>query len=241
MYINQNMDNTIIEVNDMKEKVKRFFIEKKELIIFIGVVVLVFAAVITVASIAMNNGTTPVATPADTTSQTSSTTTKTNSEPTMTIESPMVFEMPITGEYVEVRGFFDPSLSDEELQACMIDTGSKVIASVGISYAKNDNSVFSASAIYDGEVVSIVEDELSGSKVTIKHSDSVYSIYSSLSDVKVSLGDIIKQGKEIGLASASINDALAGVHVHVQIQIDGKYVNPTSVYGKALEDLVQSK
>lgn len=227
----------------MKEKVKRFFIEKKELIIFIGVVVLVFAAVITVASIAMNNKTKPVGTPADTQQpySTPTTTTTDNDTSTTTTEIPMVFEMPISGEYVVVRGFFDQSLSDEELQACMIDTGSKVIASLGISYARKDNSVFSISAMYDGEVVSIVDDELEGTTITIKHSNDIYSIYSSLSDVKVSIGDMVSKGNEIGKASASIKDAAAGVHVHVQVKIDGKYVNPTTIYGKTADDLVESK
>lgn len=226
----------------MKEKVKRFFIEKKELIIFIGVVVLVFAAVITVASIAMNNKTKPVGTPADTQQPYSTpTTTTTDNDTSTTTEIPMVFEMPISGEYVVVRGFFDQSLSDEELQACMIDTGSKVIASLGISYARKDNSVFSISAMYDGEVVSIIDDELEGTTITIKHSNDIYSIYSSLSDVKVSIGDMVSKGNEIGKASASIKDAAAGVHVHVQVKIDGKYVNPATIYGKTADDLVESK
>ena len=140
-----------------------------------------------------------------------------------------------------VRTFFDPSLSSEELVSAIINTGTKVITSTGISYAKKDNSIFSVLAIYDGEVVSIDEDELSGAKITIKHSDDIVSIYSSLSDVKVSVGDLITQGTNLGNASASIDDAEAGVHVYLQIKINDSFVNPNTIIGKEIDEVSATK
>lgn len=226
----------------MKNKIKSFFIEKKELLIFIGVVALVFIAVITVASIAINNKKdVPVSNYPASTSSTPASTSPTVGQTGANDPVVLKFTLPVSGEYETVRTFFDPELSSEELVSAVIDTGSKVIASTGISYAKADNSVFSVLAVYDGEVVAIEEDELCGTKVTIKHSDEVTSIYSSLSDVAVSLGDVVKQGATIANASTSIEDVAAGVHVYLQIQVNGSYVNPNTIIGKEIEEVSSVK
>ena len=112
--------------------------------------------------------------------------------------------VPVSGEYEVVRIFFDSSLSDEELVSAIIFTGSYMIESKGISYAKSDNSVFDVCSIYDGKVTSVEEDELNGVCVTIQHADDVVSIYSSLSNVNVKVNDTVKVGQVIGKASTSL-------------------------------------
>lgn len=226
----------------MKEKMKRFFIEKKELLIFIGVVVFVFAAVIGIAAIALKNtekGTT-VTPPVDVTPDDPSTGNEEPDTPNPTVVAKK-FALPLTGEYKLVRTFFDESLSDEELESAVIISGSDMITSTGTSYAKEDNSVFDVIAIYDGTVVSVTEDDLAGATVEIKHSDTVISIYSSLSDVKVKVGDVIEQGAVIAKASTSINDTAAGVHVHLEVKANGKYKNPTTIFGKEIEEITEVK
>ena len=234
------MVNTINEVNDMKEKIKRFFIEKKELLIFGCIVFLVFAAVITVAGMALgDDDTAPVA-------NTNPSTVEPSVEPSANpTQNPSIntskFKLPITGDYVVVRTFFDSALTDEELENAIISTGSYLITSNGVSYAKEDDSTFDVIAIYDGIVESVTEDELLGATVTIKHSNDVVSIYSSLENVTVSVGDTVTQGLKLADASTSINDAEAGVHVHLEIKINNEYVNPTSVYGKEIEEVASMK
>ena len=204
-----------------KTKFKRFFIDKKELLVFIAVVVVVFATVITIATLALNDtpvvGDDPVVNPGDD-----------DDDPTQKPEDPddnnpvdlpkAKFAVPVKGEYEMVRIFFDLSLSDEELVSAIISTGSYMIESKGVSYAKSDNSVFDVCSIYDGKVTSVEEDELDGVCVTIRHADGVESIYSSLSDVSVKVNDTIKLGQTIGKASTSLTDVEAGVHVHLEVK-----------------------
>ncbi len=140
-----------------------------------------------------------------------------------------------------VRIFFDLSLSDEELVSAIISTGSYMIESKGVSYAKSDNSVFDVCSIYDGKVTSVEEDELDGVCVTIRHADGVESIYSSLSDVSVKVNDTIKLGQTIGKASTSLTDVEAGVHVHLEVKVNDAYVNPTTVFGKELSEVQVGK
>lgn len=229
----------------MKDKIKRFFIDKKELLVFIAVVVVVFATVITIASLALNDtpvsNDDPIINPDDD-----------KNKPTVnpgdddqkdpSVNLPKVkFAVPVKGEYEVVRIFYDLSLSDEELEAAVIYNGSSFIESKGVSYAKSDNSVFDVCSIYDGKVTSVEEDELDGVCVTIQHADDVISIYSSLSDVTVKVNDTIKVGQVIGKASTSLTDVEAGVHMHLEVKVNNAYINPTTVFGKELSEVQVGK
>jgi|GEM_PF-352904 len=229
----------------MKEKIKRFFIEKKELLIFIGVVVFVFAAVIGIASLALNNTEDPVdETPptGDTPSQDDSQA-NTDNEPVdeTPVEVVEKFILPLTGDYVIARTYFDDSLSDEELEAAVINNGIEMVTSTGLSYKKNDNSSFEVLAIYDGVIQSIEEDELCGATITIKHANNITSVYSSLKNLNVAVGAVVSQGDVIATASESINDPEAGVHVHLEVMNNGKYLNPMNIFGKEIDEIVETK
>lgn len=226
----------------MKEKAKKFFIEKKELLIFIGVVVFVFAAVIGIASIALNSKD-PVEVNTPPIIDGSDNDTPTVDEPDEPI-IPVVqdkFILPLVGEYKMVRTFFDPTLSNDELASAVILTGNEMIESTGISYAKADNSTFEVLAVFDGTVESVTVDELVGTTVVISHENKVTTIYSSLTDVSIKEGDKVEQGACIGKASTSISDTEAGVHVHFEIKANSKYLNPTEVYGKEIVEIVETK
>lgn len=225
----------------MKEKLKRFFIEKKELLIFIGVVVFVFAAVIGIASLAINSSNnTEIPQQPDNNSP---------EEPVDTtgddVVEPVVepkFSLPIIGDYNIVRTFFDASLEKEELQtAVIIDSNGSLTTSTGMSFAKEDNSNFDVLAIYSGKVVNVINDELAGATIEIDHGNNVISIYSSLKDVNVKLGDEINQGSVIAKASESINDTSANVHLHLEIMVNGKYYNPDNIFGKEITEIIDMK
>ncbi|MDE6656111.1 MAG: M23 family metallopeptidase [Anaeroplasmataceae bacterium] len=231
----------------MKDKIKRFFIDKKELLVFIAVVVVVFATVITIASLALNDtpvsNDNPIVNPGDDDKPTVNPGND-NKDPddNPVVQQPKVrFAVPVQGECEVVRIFFDLALSDEELEAAIITVGGYYIESKGISYAKSDNSVFDVCSIYDGKVTSVEEDELDGVCVTIQHADEVVSIYSSLSNVNVKVNDTVKVGQVIGKASTSLTDVEAGVHVHLEVKVNDTYVNPTTVFGKELSEVQTGK
>lgn len=231
----------------MKDKIKRFFIDKKELLVFIAVVVVVFATVITIASLALNDtpvsNDNPIVNPGDDDKPTVNPGND-NKDPddNPVVQQPKVrFAVPVQGECEVVRIFFDLALSDEELEAAIITVGGYFVESKGISYAKSDNSVFDVCSIYDGKVTSVEEDELDGVCVTIQHADEVVSIYSSLSNVNVKVNDTVKVGQVIGKASTSLTDVEAGVHVHLEVKVNDTYVNPTTVFGKELSEVQTGK
>lgn len=221
----------------MKDKIKRFIIEKKELLMFIGVVIFVFTAVITIATISIGKDekpseTPPVIEPVDPGDELPN-------QPVIPIKEKFV--LPVTSNYVVVRTFFDTDKTDEELVSAIIVDNSEMVESKGISYSMPDNKEFDVVAIFDGTVTNIETDEFECSTVTIKHSEDVYSIYSSLVDVTVKTGSRVEGGEVFAKASTSISDIEAGVHVHLQVKVKDEYIDPTLVYGAYLDSLIDSK
>lgn len=221
----------------MKNNFKNFLKEKKDLLIFMGVLVLTFIGVISIATYATrdnageagggpNNGggnQTPI-----------------DEVPAPTPEVPQLetFALPISGEYVITRQFFDVNNAETMLDA-IITNGTLFDESCGLSYAKQDNSVFDVYSVFGGTVTAVKEDKesLEGSVVTIEHSDGVTSIYSSLSSVNVAIGDKVTINQKIGVAGTSVHDLEAGIHVHLELMQNGKYINPTNAIGKPTSEL----
>lgn len=228
----------------MKDKIKRFFIDKKELLVFIAVVVVVFATVITIASLALSDtpvskGDDPVVNPGDDDPKPNN---PDDDNPTVKPEEKAKFIVPVSGEYEIVRTYFDAALSDEELVSAIIFTGSYMIESKGLSYAKpNSDDPFNVCAIYEGTVTAVEEDELNGTMVTVKHADGIESMYSSLSDVTLKVNDKVTQGQTLGKSCASLLDVEAGVHVHLEVKVNGSYVNPSTIFGKEITEIEVGK
>lgn len=86
-------------------------------------------------------------------------------------------------------------------------------------------------AIMDGTVTDIEKTSLEGNVVTITHDDGYVSIYKSLaSEITVNVGDKVKSGDKIGVASSSMLSELnTGAHLHFELKKDGKYVDPATV------------
>ncbi len=97
----------------------------------------------------------------------------------------------------------------------------------GMDLTSENSLVF---AIADGEVLSVTEEPLEGTKVIIKHSDELQSVYSSLnSDLKVKAGDKVKKGDQIGTASDSAgNETATGAHLHFELIEDGNKIDPNN-------------
>ena len=82
-------------------------------------------------------------------------------------------------------------------------------------------------AITDGTVTNVYTNYLEGGVVEISHSDGLVSIYKSLSDVQVKVGDVVTSGQVIGTASDSMAEELnTGAHLHLEMKLNGVTVDP---------------
>ena len=83
-------------------------------------------------------------------------------------------------------------------------------------------------AVYAGEVVSIENDYLRGTVVTIAHTSKLKTVYASLDEnVSVKVGDKVKIGDVIGKVSTSAKSELKdGKHLHFEVLVDGVKADP---------------
>ena len=223
----------------MKNKFTTFLSEKKDLLIFIGILVLTFISVVTIAAIAAREDEVEtevggIITEPDT--KPDSVTTPV--DPTLP-QPKYTFVAPIDGDYVIAREFFDLD-NEETIASAVMSNGTTFKESTGISFAKADNSIFDVLCSYPGEVVEISgnDDSLEGYSVVVLIDEGLYTVYSSLSEVNVEVGENVDIKQKIGVSGTSVNDLDAKVHVHFQIIDNDTYINPKSAIGKEISEVV---
>ncbi|SDX27558.1 M23 family metallopeptidase [Paenibacillus sp. CF384] len=126
-----------------------------------------------------------------------------------------------------VAPFYDAKATGEERQAALIQSGNTFVTNMGIDFAKNDTA-FDVSAALSGRVIVSEKHPLNGNIVEIKHADGIVTVYHSLSDVQVKVGDEVKQGTVIAKAGRSELEKELGVHMHFEVRKDGKAINPNT-------------
>ena len=107
--------------------------------------------------------------------------------------------------------------------------------SSGVAYGKSDK--FDIVAVLDGTVTSIKDDELLGTIVEIKHDDNTFTLYQSITDVKVKENDTVTQGTIIGTSGTSNLQKDLGQHIYFELIKNNTPVNPENCYGKTLKEL----
>ena len=86
-------------------------------------------------------------------------------------------------------------------------------------------------AIADGTITSAKYTGAYGNLVKIQHENGVESWYAHASKINVTLGQKIKAGDVIALVGSTGNST--GAHLHLEIRINGKHVNPQNyLYNK---------
>ena len=217
---------------------KNFLIEKKDLLIFMGVLIVTFVSVITIAAIATNKDDSAAG---DIIGNTPTNNTPTPTLPTVPNETPKIFTfaLPIEGEYVITREFFNLNSETTTIANAIMVNGNTYLESKGVSYAKKDNTLFDVYSVYPGTVKEVSGDAttLGGISVTIEHDNGVYSVYSALSSVLVEVNDKVSISEKIGVSGTALRDPNAGIHVHLELIVDGSYIDPKTAVGKETSEL----
>ena len=98
----------------------------------------------------------------------------------------------------------------------------------GILYKANES--FDVIAVLDGTVIDITADEIMGNIVTVKHSNNLTTIYQSLNEVKVLVGDLLKQGDVIGNSGINKIDSTSENMLLFEVISNGEYIDPENFY-----------
>lgn len=215
----------------MKKNILDFLKEKKEILLFLGVLMLLTGAILTINKLASPPKI------SDTTNSTNKITNDTNVDVVVPEDEKMI--LPIAGNYSIVLDFFDVD-NPNALENAVINNGNSYFESCGISYAKEDNTAFDVLAVFSGTVTDVVNDDLEKTIVSIEHENGLISKYYSLTDVTLKVNDKVKAGDVIGKASESLFNTSAGIHVHLELLKDKEYFNPTQCFNKTIDEIIKT-
>lgn len=95
----------------------------------------------------------------------------------------------------------------------------------GIDIARPSN--YNIKAADNGVVTFTGWDGSYGNKIVINHNNGYETVYAHLSEIDVSVGQVVPQGYVIGIMGTTGNST--GIHLHFEVHENGTYINPLSV------------
>jgi murein DD-endopeptidase MepM/ murein hydrolase activator NlpD len=95
----------------------------------------------------------------------------------------------------------------------------------GIDIARPSNRAILAAD--NGTVSSAGWDGGYGNKIVINHNNGYRTVYAHLSSIKVSHGQVVQRGQQLGIMGSTGNST--GIHLHFEVYKNGSLVNPMSV------------
>lgn len=131
-----------------------------------------------------------------------------------------------------VKNYYDYKSDEKTQQNSITYYDGTYMQNTGVSYGSKKD--FDVVSVLPGEITEVLEDELVGNSITIKHSDKTYSIYQSIKDISVKKGDKVNQGDKIAISGTSNISKDLGNHLYFELVIDSNCVNPEEYYDKAL-------
>lgn len=100
----------------------------------------------------------------------------------------------------------------------------------GLDISANKGEVVKSAA--EGTVSGITEDPLYGTTVVVNQNDGLMVYYRGLTkDTAVRQGENISAGTTIGTVGEIPCESSDGIHLHIEVMSEGKYLNPAEVLG----------
>ncbi|MDM5451359.1 peptidoglycan DD-metalloendopeptidase family protein [Peribacillus simplex] len=131
------------------------------------------------------------------------------------------------------KQFYDVNADEKAQEEALVFYNNRYEQNKGIDIAMKDGKSFDVKASLSGNVSKVQDDDaLLGNLVEVQHEDGVVTRYQSVKDIKVAVGDKVKQGQAIATAGKSQINEEAGVHVHFEIRKDNIALNPLDFVDK---------
>jgi stage II sporulation protein Q len=134
-----------------------------------------------------------------------------------------------------IKNFYDKDTDNKTQENSLILYENTYMPNTGTLYGSK--TTFEVHAVLDGTIENITADEIMGNIVTIKHSNTLTTIYQSLNEVKVMIGDTVKQGDLIGTSGSNKVESSSENMLLFEVENNGTYINPEKFYEMKLEEL----
>ena len=148
------------------------------------------------------------------------------------VSSVMTIGKPYDDKNVRIGVNFYDSTKDNQKDSIIV-IGNTFIPNRGIIY--KSEKPFDVLSIYDGVVLEVFDDDLTGKYVKINHNNNLIATYKILESVKVKKGDEVKKGDLIGTSSTS--EILDGNLLLLELESKSVMVNPEDYYNKTIKEI----
>ncbi len=143
---------------------------------------------------------------------------------------------PYTNGGVKIlQNYYDYQADEESQEGSIVYYGNTYMQNSGIDYGMD--AEFEVVSILDGTVTEVIEDEIMGKTIKIKHSNDLISVYQSMGSIDVKVDDVVTQGMIIGKSGEANISSDLGNHLHFELYYKGSVVNPENYYDKLLGEL----
>ncbi|MBT2699726.1 M23 family metallopeptidase [Bacillus sp. ISL-40] len=169
---------------------------------------------------------------------------KKNQEPAIEVSKTLEdFKMPVENADAAVvkTKFYDFNGKTEDQEAALVFYNNTYQPNTGIDVTMKDDESFNVVAALSGTVTRVDEDAVLGNVIEVEHDKGIVTQYQSVKDIKIKVGEEVKQGQVLATAGQSLFNEKAGTHVHFEIRKDGIAVNPTNYFNKSLSTLQEAE
>lgn len=148
----------------------------------------------------------------------------------------IIIQRPYVEEGIKVaKTFYDYKDEEETQKNSLILYENTYIQNSGVDYNGKEN--FNVLSILDGTVAKVLDDNVLGKVVEIKHKNDLISSYQCLSETSLKENDSVSQGEIIGKSGTCNISKELGDHLHFELFLKGSVVNPELYFDKNLKDL----
>ena len=153
--------------------------------------------------------------------------------PTISVQDVVI--KPFDSDAIEKEiPFYNMNDSDTNQQMALIYYENIYMQNTGIMYTSENE--FNVIAPIEGTVKNIREDEVMGKIVEIEHNSNLITIYQSVDNINVSVGQKLIQGEVIGTSGK--NKIIDNKYcLHFEVYRNGQLIDPESFYNLSLDEL----
>lgn len=132
------------------------------------------------------------------------------------------------------KNFYDKDATEEEQQNSLIYYENTYMQNSGVLYTSEN--AYDIVATLDGKISDIKTDDILGNVIEIDHDNKIKTVYQSVDNIKVKVGDEVKQGDVIATSGANKLNNTNKNCLLFEVYQKGQLVNPEKMFEtKALE------
>lgn len=156
--------------------------------------------------------------------------------PVSKTEEKTLFQKPFDDSEVKIHiNYYETSDSREDQEKSLILYENTYMPNTGILYGSEKS--YDVLAAFDGDVIDVLDDEIFGKIVIVKHNNDLVTKYSSLSSSNVKVGDAIRTGDIIGQSGSNKIASISQNMLLFEVIKNGNNDNPENYYGKTIDEM----